>query len=78
MSNHEKYNAVFLEVFDVNEAELPEMQYKISPQWDSVAYVNLIASMENAFDIMFDADDAIEFTSYEKGKLILSKYNINI
>jgi len=35
--------------------------------------MSLIASLENAFDIMFDTMDVIDLSSYEKGKEILSK-----
>jgi acyl carrier protein len=78
MSNLKKYNAVFTEVFDVKVEELTKLQYKISSEWDSIAFVNLIASIENSFDIVLEADDAIDFTSYNNGKIILSKYNIDI
>ena len=35
--------------------------------------MGLIASLEEAFDIMMDTDDIIDFGSYEKGKEILAK-----
>jgi acyl carrier protein len=35
--------------------------------------MTLIAALEDAFDIMMDTEDIIDFNSYEKGKEILSK-----
>ena len=35
--------------------------------------MSLMAALENVFDIMMDADDIIDFSSYEKGKEILQK-----
>jgi acyl carrier protein len=46
--------------------------------WDSVAHMVLMSEIENAFDIMLDTDDVIDFSSFEKGKEILRKYDIKI
>lgn len=46
--------------------------------WDSVAHMVLMSEIENSFDIMLDTDDVIDFNSFEKGKEILRKYDINI
>ena len=35
--------------------------------------MSLIAALEDAFDIMMDTDDIIDFSSYKKGMEILSK-----
>ena len=41
--------------------------------------MSLIAALEDEFDIMFESDDIIDFSSYEKGKEILkSKYDVEI
>lgn len=37
----------------------------------------LVAEIEDAFDIMMDTEDIIDFSSYEKGKELLQKYNIS-
>ena len=36
----------------------------------------LISALEDAFDIMFDTDDIIDLSSFEKGKEILKKYDV--
>ena len=41
-------------------------------------HMSLVAMLEDAFDIMMDTDDIIEFSSYEKGKEIIRKYEIEI
>ena len=40
--------------------------------------MGLIASLEEAFDIMMDTDDIIDFSSFTKGVEILKKYNIQM
>ena len=46
--------------------------------WDSIGHMQLMATLEDTFDIMMDTDDIIDFSSYEKGIEILKKYDIEI
>ena len=69
----ERYNKIFIETFEIEEDELPQLKYQEIEAWDSVGHMNLIAALENEFEIMFDTDDVIDFSSYEKGKEILAK-----
>lgn len=73
MTNLEKYNQAFIENFEVTEEQLAGLKYQDVEAWDSVGHMGLIASLEEAFDIMMDTDDIIDFGSYEKGKEILAK-----
>ena len=77
MSNLEKYTKVFVELFGVSEDEAKELKYQDIDTWDSVGHMNLISDIEDAFGIMMETDDIIDFNSFEKGKEILTKnYNI--
>ena len=78
MTNLEKYNKAFIESFEITEDKLPGLKYQDIEAWDSVGHMGLIAALEEAFDIMMDTDDIIDFSSYEKGKEILAKYNVVI
>lgn len=78
MSNLETYNRIFTETFEVSEDILVGYKYQDTPSWDSVGHMTMIASLEDAFDIMMDTDDIIEFASWEKGKEILKKYEVEI
>lgn len=79
MTNIEKYNQAFVEVFGVNESALNEGFTKDSVDgWDSVHQLNIIALLEESFDIMFDPEDIMEFTSYGKGREILKKYEVEL
>ena len=75
MTNLEIYNNAFKEAFGIEEADLAKLEYQGISAWDSVGHMNLIAALEDAFDIMMDTDDIIDFSSYEKGKEILAKYD---
>lgn len=77
MTNIEKYTNVFTETFKITAAETENLRYQDISAWDSVGHMGLVAAVEDAFDIMMEADDIIDFSSFEKGKEILSaKYSI--
>lgn len=78
MTNLEKYNAAFMESFGVTADQLPELTYQGIDAWDSVGHMQLIAALEETFDIMFDTDDIIDFNSYEKGKEFMAKYEVTL
>jgi acyl carrier protein len=78
MTNLEKYNQVFCESLEITEDKLPGLEYQGVELWDSVGHMNMMAAMEDAFDIMMETDDIVDFSSYEKGKEILAaNYDIN-
>jgi acyl carrier protein len=76
MTNLEKYTKAFVDSFHIDEAAVPTLAYQSIPNWDSVGHMELMAQLEGAFDIMLETDDIIDFSSYEKGKEILGKYDV--
>lgn len=76
MTNLEKYNNVFCENLQITKDKLAGLEYQSVELWDSVGHMTLVASLEDAFDIMLDTDDIIDLSSYEKGMEILKKYDI--
>ena len=79
MTNREKYNKVFVECFSVSEKVLNEkFVYQCIPEWDSVGHMGMIAAIEDAFDIMMDMDDIVDFESYTVGIEKLKNYDISI
>lgn len=77
MTNLEKYNQVMCDSLQVTENQLAGLKYQQVPLWDSVGHMTLVANLEDAFDIMMETDDIIDFSSYEKGKEILAKYDVD-
>ena len=78
MDELERYNNAFsvalgIPVEQVND----EISFGTTPEWDSVAQMELISSIEAAFGISLDIDALMELDSYAAGKSILaSKYGI--
>lgn len=79
MTNIEKYNDVFVEVFGVDSSVLNDDFSKENVEsWDSVHQLNIIALLEESFDVMLDPEDIMEFTSYGRGREILKKYDVEL
>jgi acyl carrier protein len=78
MSNLEQYKNIFFESFGNENLDLENLKYQDIMEWDSVGHMNLMSSLEEIFNIELDIDDIIDFSSFEKGKEILKKYNIVI
>lgn len=76
MSNLNKYINTFIETFQVDPEQTKELSYQTIESWDSIGHMQLIAALEDVFDIMLDTDDIIDFSSFEKGKEILAKYDV--
>lgn len=78
MSNKEKYDAAFIEVFEITKDALnATLEYQSINAWDSVGHMALMAALEEEFDIMLEMDDIIDFGSYEIGMKTLEKYGVN-
>lgn len=78
MSSLEKYNQAFINAFEIGEDQLEGLKYQDITAWDSIGHMQLVAELEDAFDIMMDTDDIIDLSSYEKGKEILSKEDYGV
>jgi len=75
---YDKYLEVFIETFNVSAEQAVTLAYQDIPDWDSVGHMQMIAALEEAFDIMLDMEDIIDFGSFEKGKEILRKYDVEL
>lgn len=79
MTNIEKLNEIFCEVFNVESTVLSDNFNKDSVDgWDSVHQLSLVAALEDSFDIMLDPEDIIGCTSYSGAKNILKMYDIQL
>lgn len=78
MTNREKYVNAFVEMLEVDASIVETLEYQGIDTWDSVGHMSLISELEDAFDIMMDTDDIIDFSSFQKGIEILKKYDVVI
>ena len=70
-----KLQQIFSDSLGLKLAEVvDDLRYAEVPQWDSVAHMALIATIEEGFDIMIDAEDVINMSSFAKAKEIVAKH----
>jgi len=79
MTNLEKYNAIFTEVFGATVDQLGDNFNKETvSEWDSVHQLNIITLLEDTFDLFLDPEDIMACTSYNAGKEILINQGIEL
>ena len=79
MSNKDNYDQVFIVSFDLDANQLNDkLEYNSIESWDSIGHMQMIAELEDAFEIEFEMDDIIDFSSYKKGFEILAKYGVEV
>ena len=79
MTQIEKYQKCFTEALGVEKSVVNEnLKYNEIPEWDSIGHMTLISNLEDEFEISFETDDIVDFSSFIKGKEILKKYKIEV
>ncbi|MBQ3392894.1 MAG: acyl carrier protein [Lachnospiraceae bacterium] len=79
MTAREKYDEIFVKVFEVDKSELGSgFNFADVEKWDSLSHLTLISELEDAFDIMFETDDILHFGGYDNGRKILARYGVAI
>ena len=78
MDNLERYKNVFIEAFETDKSMLDNLKYQDIPEWDSMGHMSMISLLEDEFDIVFETDDIIDFSSFKKGISTLKKYGVEI
>ena len=73
MTNIEKYNQIFAETLNLGLDEVKDANFKETPLWDSVGHMTLVAALEEAFDVLLEAEDLMAIRNYQGGIDILSK-----
>ena len=80
MNNKTKYENVFIKCFSIKKDVLKkkDLKYNTIDKWDSVGHMSMIGKLEDTFNITFEMDDIIDFSSFNKGIKILKKYKVII
>lgn len=79
MENIEKLQNAFAEVFNVDASVLNDDFGKDTVEaWDSVHQLNIIAQIEEEFDLLLEPEDIMACTSFAKAKEILRKNDVEI
>ena len=77
MTSDEKLATAFRQALGLpGDYPVTGLDYMQHPNWDSVAHMQLINHIEQAFGIMIDFDDVIGLSSYTAARGILEKNGV--
>jgi acyl carrier protein len=63
----DRVRSVFMEELTLEKEHItPQLTYNSIPEWDSVAHMHIIMSLEEAFELTFEDTEIAELTSVEK------------
>lgn len=77
MTNREKYINAFKTSFET-EKDVNEFRFNSTPEWDSIGHMCLITALEEMFEMEFEPDEIMNFSSFEKGIEILRQKGIEL
>lgn len=80
MTNLERYHKILKTNLGAEEADFNDevMRYNNYKKWESVRHMDIIADLEEAFDISFGVLDITSFDTYSKGIQILEKLGVDM
>jgi len=77
MKNKVKYINIFMSSLSIDKKKFTEnLKYNEIAEWDSIAHMTLMSSLEEGFNISLNTEDIIDFSSFKKGIQILKKYKV--
>ena len=65
---------IFAETFEVEVAEVPNIEYQSVEAWDSIGHMMMISAVEEKFNISVEMDDVIVISNLEECVNVVSKY----
>lgn len=75
----DKFKKTVAEALEISEDQVVDtLEYNSIKQWDSLAHMQLVAALEDSFDVMLDTDDIIGMSSIAIAKDTLRKYDVSI
>lgn len=72
-----KYHDIFVTTLGLEQDFVPEdiVRGKVK-DWDSIGHISLITKIEEAYNILFDTKDILQFNSYLSGIELLKKNGV--
>lgn len=74
-----RFKEIFAQALDIPiEQVTDDLGYKSIPEWDSLAHIALITSLDMEYNTMLDTEDVIDMSSVRKAREILKKYGVDV
>lgn len=77
--SEQKLRQVLSKIFGVDESTITEdASPDTIPRWDSLAHMNLVLALENAFGVELTDDQVVEILNYKLIKAVLKEHEIEL
>jgi acyl carrier protein len=77
--SREVLHGAFTVAFDLTpDVEVEKLEIGVSPSWDSVAHMALVAELEDRFGIAIEVDDLVEMGTYDEVVDVLRRYGVEV
>jgi acyl carrier protein len=60
-----------------DDVDIEALEYRGIEQWDSVAHMELVAAIEEQFDVLLETDDVLNLSSFGKAVKILEALGVD-
>ncbi len=78
MTKEDALKAAFVAGLGIDpNSDFDSLTYRGIDEWDSVAHMQLISEIEDAFGVMLETEDVLGLSSYQAAKEILKKYGVD-
>ncbi len=57
--------------------DVTALEYRAIPEWDSLAHLGLVTTVETTFDVMLDTDDVLDLDSFVACVEILERHGVH-
>lgn len=75
--NASKLEQVFRDVLSFDDdVRLESVQYGKTPGWDSLAHMQLVGELEEAFDVTLESDEVVALSDFQTAKDILGRHGV--
>jgi len=62
-----RVRAIFIEALQLDDGiDARTLRYNETDGWDSVGHMTLVAALETEFDCMFETDDILDMSNFDK------------
>jgi acyl carrier protein len=69
---------IFTEILALNDdVEWADVRYQHVEGWDSLAHMAIVAELEDRFDVLFETDDIVGMSSFDRALEILRGYGVD-
>lgn len=76
--NTDKLRDAFVKSLELDPSvDVTALNYREIPEWDSIGHMALVASIEDAFDVMLTTDQVIALSSYQAAVDILKDQGVD-